>query len=65
VLGWDPFRLGVAIASRSFRRQSLTTLLEQQKAALHLAGMLATVLALLALSVAVDLVSSAVRRSLR
>jgi phosphonate transport system permease protein len=43
----------------------LGQLLEQQKAAFDIAGMLATVLALLALSVAVDLVSSAVRRSLR
>ena len=43
----------------------LGQLLEQQKAAFDIAGMLATILALLVLSVGVDLVSSAVRRSLR
>jgi phosphonate transport system permease protein len=43
----------------------LGRLLEQQRAAFDYSGMLATVLALLALSVLVDLLSTAVRRSLR
>jgi phosphonate transport system permease protein len=43
----------------------LGRLLEQQRAAFDYSGMLATVLALLALSVVVDAISTAVRRSLR
>ena len=43
----------------------LGRLLEQQRAAFDYSGMLATVIALLVVSAFVDMVSSAVRRSLR
>lgn len=43
----------------------LGRLLEQQRAAFNYQGMLATVIALIALSIVVDLVSAAARRSLR